>query len=807
MGRLIFYEYKKLFGKRLVPALLLFLLLFNGLMVYRESGQSLNWYYTRKDVRKVYEDISGYTALEAETLLAEKKELLEAVNVWRTWIDNYGEWTKEERKAYREWNAEIFQKHPDLDPEGSYLAYLTNFYNEQELVQDVLAQVSSVAHYEDYLTGIDEEAKIMAASSLFGNPGTFSYRNIERTPPVYAHLKGTVLPAADSEGILLATQFKLTDVLLLGVFLLLALSMMIGEREEGTLLLIKPARRGYLETIGAKLFVMLSVSLLSVFLFYGINLFLAERILGFGDLERPIQSVKGLMASPYAMTAGQYLAVFLGAKVLAALPSASLLFAFCTIFRNGISACLASAGVILLEFILYLTVGIHSYLSPLKVLNLVCMSDAPWFLGNYRNMNVFGYPVEVIPAVLGTAVLVAFFSCFLAMWRYIKEASALRVENWFLSRFRIFLKRRRGKERKRGGKRIRTGLFGKEFYKVFVMEKAGLLLIVFVLFQWAGYRNFKVYRDPAEMFYREYISWGEGVPLEEAAGRYREEQRRFDEIDRKAAQALKAYAAGEISYEEKEEAQMRQRSMENARLGFERTLEQYSHVLSLVKEGTAAELFYASGWDALFSSHGQRRDVMDAGKLAFFLAVGLAAVFSVEKASFVGLLQSTCVKGRGGVCKKKYLTGLLYGTAAWIIAFLPRYLTVFWVYGTAGLTSPLKSLPGLSEIPFNIPLWGYLALVNVSRYLGMAVSVGFVLWLSKRSGNLVYTVLLGNLVLLLPVFLYLLGLTGEPYPSFLPMLTGYSMYRLTAGRLAYWCLALAAGVWFYIQTYEEGSGA
>ncbi len=41
------------------------------------------------------------------------------------------------------------------------------------------------------------------------------------------------------------------------------------------------------------------------------------------------------------------------------------------------------------------------------------------------NMNVFGYPVEVIPAVLGTVVLVAGLSSFLAMFRYVKEASAL----------------------------------------------------------------------------------------------------------------------------------------------------------------------------------------------------------------------------------------------------------------------------------------------------------------------------------------------------------------------------------------------
>ena len=42
---------------------------------------------------------------------------------------------------------------------------------------------------------------------------------------------------------------------------------------------------------------------------------------------------------------------------------------------------------------------------------------------------------------------------------------------------------------------------------------------------------------------------------------------------------------------------------------------------------------------------------------------------------------------------------------------------------------------------------GYLALVGLSRYLGMAAAVGLTLWLSRRSGNLVHTIFLGNLLL------------------------------------------------------------
>ena len=234
MGKLLLYELKKLFSRKLIPALLLFLFCFNALMVYRESTKKIEWSYTKKEIGAVYESLEGMTALEAEAYLEEKLEILEAVDVWRQWADYSGEWNAREKAAFKERHAELLGKYPELDIEDSYLHYLKDFYNEQKLLTDIYAQVSAAAHYDDYLNGIEEEARIMTSSSLFGDPGTFSYRNIEKTPSVYEHLKGTVLPVSDSQGILLATESKITDLLLLCMFTILALSMLIGEREEGT---------------------------------------------------------------------------------------------------------------------------------------------------------------------------------------------------------------------------------------------------------------------------------------------------------------------------------------------------------------------------------------------------------------------------------------------------------------------------------------------------------------------------------------------------------------------------------------------
>ena len=65
-----------------------------------------------------------------------------------------------------------------------------------------------------------------------------------------------------------------------------------------------------------------------------------------------------------------------------------------------------------------------------------------------------------------------------------RESSALGAENRLVTAVKRILRRRRGK-----GRAVRVGLFAKELYKIFVMERAWLLLLLFALLQWNSYRE------------------------------------------------------------------------------------------------------------------------------------------------------------------------------------------------------------------------------------------------------------------------------------------------------------------------------
>ncbi|MDI9242237.1 hypothetical protein QJ036_07055 [Ruminococcus sp. YH-rum2234] len=798
MAGLFKYEWKKLFSKKIMIFLLIFLFLFNGLMVYRESRQNIGYGYQREDVGKVYDDLENMTALEAEIWLKERIRFLDAVDVWREWTDGQSVWTEEERQAFREYNREIMEEYSDLNINEGYLLYLNNLQNEKRLLRTVLEQVSEVAHYREYLDGIENEAKIMTSSSLFGEPGTFIYRNIVRTPQAYEHLKGQILPAEDSEGILLATESRVTDLLLLCLFLLLGLSMLLREREEGTILLIKPTKKGYWDTISAKFILFLILTTVGTVLFYLSNLIIGGRTLGLGSLERPIQSMKGFLTSPYEMTVGGYLVGFFGAKVSAALVWGALIFCFCTVFKNAVNACLVIGALFLAEIVLYQSISLHSYLSPFKIMNLVCLANTDWFFCDYLNMNFLGWPVNIVPLCILLGLLVFGVFSWGAIHRYMTEVSVQSEK----SRLLEFL-RKKGNRRAQKRRQIRTGLFGKEFFKLFIMERAWILLVIFAFLQWSSYRNFTAYREPDDQSYYGYIIKTEGVSLSEAGQILESENERFTQKEEELRQASEDYEAGTLSRSKYEAIRLSYEALNQTRTGLERAMAQYEYVRNENREGRSAELFYDTGWKALLEQNGRQADVKNAGLLSFFLILGLAAVFSIEKRTQMELLLHTCVRGGESVCIRKYLSCFFYGTIAFFLAYVPQYLAVFGTYGFHGLMAPLRSLELLKDVPFNVPLWVYLCLVGLSRYLGMLVAVGLILWLSRQCGDLIHILLIAMLLLELPVFLCLMGLTGEMSVSLLPMMTGADMYRFTVWRILYWCAAIGIGVWFYFRTYKE----
>lgn len=96
-----------------------------------------------------------------------------------------------------------------------------------------------MASYPDYIAGMEDQAEQMRRASIFNKPGTFSYRNVQKTPEDFRKNRGLTLKFGISAGLEALSRFFLTDVLVLFLMLLFAVRLFREEREKGLLPLVR----------------------------------------------------------------------------------------------------------------------------------------------------------------------------------------------------------------------------------------------------------------------------------------------------------------------------------------------------------------------------------------------------------------------------------------------------------------------------------------------------------------------------------------------------------------------------------------
>lgn len=199
-------------------------------------------------------------------------------------------------------------------PEKKVPVYTGNEYAEEMLYNKIFQEYRQVNRYDKYLEEIKEKSASMS-SAIFSNEGTFAYRNAQITPDAYEKLKGLKLKSDVSDGVIFATEAEFTDLCIVFMLAVTVYFLVLDEKKNKLYPLLRSCYRGRGSVIGAKLTVAACVTALLVLLFYGVDYLYAWQKYGFGDLSRPIQSVTTMYESPYMMSVGMFLFLYLIVKM------------------------------------------------------------------------------------------------------------------------------------------------------------------------------------------------------------------------------------------------------------------------------------------------------------------------------------------------------------------------------------------------------------------------------------------------------------------------------------------------------------
>lgn len=615
------------------------------------------------------------------------------------------------------------------------------------LIYDLLEISEQMRTYPEYLESIEVQSDNMSSVSIWGGKDTFSYRNIQKTPPAYTRMDGTELELAPSLGLEDTFTAPLSDVMGIFLVLLVVCAVMLRDREQGVMPLLYSMPKGRHALILNKLAVIAVSTVVIAVLFFGENLLIGAKLYGLGDLSRPIQTVMGYYTCNLPVSVREYLLLFFGMKILSYFLFAGVFSLICVCAKNNLMVYGISGAFCGVSFLLYYFIPEYSVFGLLRFLNPVQFTQVSEIFGTYRNINLFGYPFSHKISALIMLGVVLTASVTLAVIVFAK-AKNLQYRNVSLRLFK------RKKQRTHGR-------FYYVCYRSLILQK-GIALVLITIFA-AGmlHASFDRSYNNDDIYYENFTIELQGEITQETYDFLADKENHYAEIEQQIAELetqenFNIYKLNQL-YSEMSD-----------RTAFERLK---ARIEAIDAGGSDGEIFYDTGYERLFGIDGNNEDMVKVLLMLLFLALLLSPfAASDRKTNMVKILFSTR-NGKIGYWKDLSLYSALCGTAVSLLFTLSYQWNILDSYGTQGLSAPIQSIGAFAHLDISLTVGGMILLQLIIRTVSAAITAVLISGISSicRSPMTAYLANIGLFVL--PAGLTLLGVNVLQYVHMLPLLS------------------------------------
>lgn len=745
------HEYIKIFSKKTIPGILLFLALVNAFLFYTEL---------RTENPFLFDNIEAYRQMEADYRAMPFEEAYQKLSDEKQKFELFSKIglaaQLPENDPLQQELLEAKKQHPALFEEyaaNGYAAKSEEIGRQNQLLLLLDQQFAHIKGYPAYISSMQEKADQMLSVSIFQKKGTFSYRNILKTPQDFAHLQDIPLELGLEAGYVATVQFGATDLFLLFSVLLLALGLFQQEKENGLLLLSRANKKGHYELAAAKLLALISLSAVLAAVFYGTNLCIAGSLYGFGDLSRMLQSMPFFRDCSLLLTAGQFLFWFLCGKLGAVLFTALLfafLFAFCR--SAGMAYCIAVA-VFGASFAAHRLIGPLSTFNLLKYCNPVAFFDAYQALFSYSNVNLAGFPLTKTTVTLLCMLLFGVLFIFGASISFVKCSAG---------RSSLFEKLAEKLRTRLAPLSSVSSIWLHETHKLLISNKAALFLAAACIFGWMQVQTEAPKYMQRDAIYKNYISSLAGPLTEEKAQTVEQEKQRLDSLSERDLEIAQQYQTGEIDYNRYQYLMFQQELEKVKQEPFDKVYRQYQNLVQLqeargitgsfVDELSAAEIF-----------QNRQRDLLCGIVFLLLLILSVSGVFPMEfKKGAIQVLRST---RRGGLRLYLCKAGLSCAMAVLLAAaiYIPQICNFVRFYSPGDWSAPVQSISFMSGLGASLSIRSFIVVqLSLLLFGALLLTLG-ILAVSLFCRQQPMTVLLCSIVSLTPLLLAYLGFPISPY--------------------------------------------
>ena len=733
MWKLIRFELFKIYSRRNIRLFLLALIICNVGLLYmgNKNGQDG---VSNQAYRSLCNDLSKMGEQEKYQYLMERREQLDLAK---------GILMNREDSKTNPFSAEELQNYS----EKSYLKYTHDLFDEMSLIDKFCEENETVYHYDVYLKSMREAPDRMGGISIFsGSISPFAGENIIKSAKDHRKLSTKNIRYTPSKFMKISMEHMPTDFLLLLSVFFVAGILITEEKEHSLFWITRVSKRGGFQSIEAKLVAVLIHCLTFSVTLYLINLVFAGLTVGWVDLSAQIQSVSTYMESDLSISLGTYLFLSILTKAVVVWIFAIVLIGIALAAKRSFVMQTVGVAILVINYLLYLFIPSQSSLQMVKYLSLFAVLKTEQLYGGYLNLNIFGQPIS-----WRITAIVSYVLLFCIAW--------VSVHCLFHNPEHLSMKKQRGTHLFQF--RPHNHLLFHEGYKIFVVNKVGMMLCIVVVIFFAIYdsRDYRV--TFGEEYYKNIMLQLEGELDAEKEDIIAQEKQRFAEAQNQADKIDKLVESGEISEVTGEIMKMKWENILMLQPIFARVLQQYHHI-----QTSGGVFVYDTGYNYLFGKKDMSYQI-DYLLLVLFAVLAFSNVFPMEQTGESWKLLAATYKGKAQITKYKILCCMIALTVLTIVIWLIRYFCIRRVYPMNDIAGSITNIPQYHTF-FSIPIGLFILLKIIGQMIVMFLILWGVLFISSRQKSFLVSVSLSLLVFVFPMILSFVGLEGMKYVSLYP---------------------------------------
>lgn len=736
MRKILGYEFKKLFSNKAVISSIIILIIISILGFYNNQ---IKYNDILIDNLDRYHELEETYKNNLEELKELEEELINYTSIYYMYIENdnnYMVLNDEDKAIIEKFNKSIYSN--DINKLNLDL-YLI------EILSD---QINHVNTYKDYLKSVEEDKDRLLKVSIFHKKGSFSYNNIIKTAEDFQKLNSVETSVGIEKGVTAISNYWISDLSILLIIIILSINIFLQERENEILNLLKANKKGRQPLITTKLITMiLSVTIITAFVYFSL-IIISNKLYGFGDINRSIQSISNFRECNLLISVKEYLVLFIIFKICTSIIISVIVIMIIQLNKNVTKSYIAVVTFIFLSYMFYKFIPFNSALNALKYINIFSFLSVGKLVGEYININFFTKAINLfsIYKIMLATVLPTFIGINILI--FIKEKD-IKGKEFNLN---IFLKLKSKISRMT----IPSTLFFNEIYKIIIENKAYVVILIAVFISISNINiNEERSYDNDTIIYKNYINKLSGV-LTQGKEKYLErEQQKLYSIGEQKLKNEYLLKNNKITRDQYEKNLIKLEVLNKKVEAFDEVYNQYQY-LKYIKDTKNINVHFIDKniKEELFNL---KSELNNGIYLSILLIIILSNIFAKEyKSGAIILIQGS--KERKKLFLYKFIISYIITVILLILVYMPTYINVIDEFGIEFLKAPIQSMEQYMNISANLTIIQFIILESILKCIGVICITTCIVCLSLLSKNHITTIIISTILLIPSILMRLIGI-------------------------------------------------